>query len=359
MGLQAEDLAFDSGITCDMCSESVNYGEDYVTHLSIVHNINKNFNFFLNKARDSIKGGQKRKADVITLSDEEEEDSSNNHEGSNAPEIDEDVKRRIENVVEKTMSEMLDPIKKLLEGKVPLETDNLSTEDLDEDPAAADEKIWDAFNKLKMSINDLEFPEEMLQQIALGHSPQEKQKETLCTVTKKDPPVATKKDDKFKLPSSTTPKPSQPQRKGAKKSQKQENKHPPPIVSANKKDDGKISDPHALSQAQVRPGTARPSPRRTNTPVTSARGASPAKSDKSARSGTSSKASSASPSAKTRMSRFCCPIKDCTFLIDKAGLTGGEAAKHITRIHKVTPSVMEKAPKGFYKFKKVKAETGA
>ena len=56
---------------------------------------------------------------------------------------------------------------------------------------------------------------------------------------------------------------------------------------------------------------------------------------------------------------YCCPIKDCTFLIDKAGLTGGEAAKHITRIHKVTTSVMEKAPKGFYKFKKVKAETGA
>ena len=90
--------------------------------------------------------------------------------------------------------------------------------------------------------------------------------------------------------------------------------------------------------------------------MTSARGASPAKSDKSARSGTSSEASSASPSAKTH---YCCPIKDCTFLIDKAGLTGGEAAKHITRIHKVTTSVMEKAPKGFYKFKKVKAETGA
>ena len=222
MGLQAEDLAFDSGITCDMCSESVNYGEDYVTHLSIGHNIYKNFNFFLNKARDSIKGGQKRKADVITLSDEEEEDSANNHEGPNVPQIDEDVKRRIVNVVEKTMSEMLDPIKKLLEGKVPLETDNLSTEDFDEDPAAADEKIWDAFNKLKMSINDLEFPEEMLQSFAMINSQQEEQKEKLQgTVTKKD--------------------------------------------------GGKISDPHTFSQAQVRPCTARP--RRTNTPVTSARGA--------------------------------------------------------------------------------------
>ena len=70
-GLQVEDLAFDSEIICDMCSGSVNYGEDYVAHLSIVHNIQKNFNFFLKKAREgddfdihknleAIKGGQKR-----------------------------------------------------------------------------------------------------------------------------------------------------------------------------------------------------------------------------------------------------------------------------------------------------------
>ena len=69
MSLQAEDLVFDSDITCDMCQESVNYGEDYIAHLSIVHKINKNFNFFLNKAREAeaIKGGQKRKADAGVL----------------------------------------------------------------------------------------------------------------------------------------------------------------------------------------------------------------------------------------------------------------------------------------------------
>jgi len=266
MGLQAEDLAFDSGITCDMCSESVNYGEDYIAHLSIVHNIDKNFNFFLNKAREAeaIKGGQKRKADVITLSDDEEEDSSNNHDGSYSPQIDENVKRRIANVVEKTMSEMLDPIKKLFE------TANRSSEDFDED--AADEKIWESVDRLKMSINDLEFPEEMLHMLQSNALVNPHQEET---VTTKGPGAASKKDGKFKLPSTTTPKPShpsQPQRKGAKKSQTQENKPQSPILSANKKDGGKISDPHDSSQAQVRPGIARPSPRRTNTTETSARG---------------------------------------------------------------------------------------
>jgi len=74
--------------------------------------------------------------------------------------------------------------------------------------------------------------------------------------------------------------------------------------------------------------------------------ASPAKSDNSARSGTSS------PSGTTR---YCCPLKDCTFSTDKAGLLGGEAASHISVIHKVTAEAMKTAPKGYCKFKKVKA----
>ena len=361
MGLQAEDLAFDSGLQCDMCSESVNYGEDYIAHLKIVHSINKNFNFFLNKAKETIKGGKKRKADVITLSDEEEEECSNDPAGSNIPQIDDAVKKRIETVVEKTMQEMLDPIKKLLEGKVPLETDNLSTEDFDEDPAAADEKIWEAFNKLKMSINNLEFPEEMLQ--SLVNPQREEPEETLQeTVPPKNPPSAKKKDDKFKHPTTTTQKPAQPQRKGAKKSQAPENKTQPTVAAGVAKDSGKnlASKPKPPASGQktpTRPGTVRSNPRIASAPAASTRvaSASPAKSDKSALSGTSSEASI----PKKMETRFCCPLKDCTFTIDRAGLTGGEAASHISKIHKVTAEAMKIAPKGHYKFKKFKAEASA
>ena len=356
MGLQAEDLAFDSGLQCDMCSESVNYGEDYIAHLKIVHSINKNFNFFLNKAKETIKGGQKRKADVITLSDEEEEESSNGPDGSNTPQINEAVKKRIETVVEKTIQDMLDPIKNLLEGKVPLETENLSTEDFDEDPAAADAKIWEAFDKLKMSINNLEFPEEMLQ--ALSNPQRDEPEETLeeTVPTRSRPPA--KKDDKFKQPTATTTsKPGQPPKKGARKSQTPDNKSQPTVAAGgNAKDSGKNSKPPASSQkTPAKPGTARSMPRKASTPASIAKVASPAKSDKSARSGTSSEASS----PKTRATRYCCPLKDCTFSIDKAGLLSGEAASHISKIHKVTAGAMKTAPKGYYKFKKVKAEAGA
>ena len=76
------------------------------------------------------------------------------------------------------------------------------------------------------------------------------------------------------------------------------------------------------------------------------------KSDNSARSGTSSEASI----PKNRETRFCCPLKDCTFTTDRAGLQGGEAASHISKIHKVTAEIMKNAPKGYHKFKKVKVE---
>ena len=80
-----------------------------------------------------------------------------------------------------------------------------------------------------MSINDLEFPEEMLQSISIGNSQQEEQEGKLQgTVTKKVSPAGTKKDDKFKLSS----KPSQSQLKEAKKSQTQGNKPQSPIGSA-------------------------------------------------------------------------------------------------------------------------------
>ena len=95
---------------------------------------------------------------------------------------------------------------------------------------------------------------------------------------------------------------------------------PTTVTGGSAKDSGKNSKPPASSQkTQARPGTARSMPRKANAPASTAKVASPAKSDKSARSGTSSEASS----PKTRATRYCCPLKDCTFSIDKAGLRGG------------------------------------
>ena len=59
--------------------------------------------------------------------------------------------------------------------------------------------------------------------------------------------------------------------------------------------------------------------------------------------------------------RYFCPLKDCTFSVDKAGLLGGEAVSHISKLHKVTAESLRTAPRGYFKFKivKVKAEASA
>jgi len=151
-------------LTCEMCSESISYGDDYVSHLQVVHNIVKNYNFFLQKANEQLKGGQKRKADVITLEEdeEEEEEAVSKDEEDEDFSIDPKVKEGIEAVVERCMNELLDPIKKLIDGKVPLGEESLTAEDLARDPFKADEQIWESFNQLKEIINNLEFPEELI-----------------------------------------------------------------------------------------------------------------------------------------------------------------------------------------------------
>ena len=41
-----ESLAMNCEMKCDMCKESVNYGDDYRTHLQFAHSVTNNFPFF-------------------------------------------------------------------------------------------------------------------------------------------------------------------------------------------------------------------------------------------------------------------------------------------------------------------------
>ena len=74
-------------------------------------------------------------------------------------------------------------------------------------------------------------------------------------------------------------------------------------------------------------------------------------------SGSSSRSSSSSSSGSRRVTMFCCPLDNCDFIVDRAGMeTLGLGAKHLKMKHKVTSESMKEKPKGFYKFKKVKKE---
>ena len=323
MPISAESLAFDCELECDMCGQSVNLGDDYLAHLKIVHSIKKNFAFFEQRAQNKIKAG-KRKADLITL--DEDDDVGDDNDGSiddvedtgghdvalepgDDTQLDDEVKQKMKTAAQNIMEELLSPIRKLLDGKVPLDDVTISAAALEEDPAAAEQRIWDSFEKLKMTINNMEVPKEVMQSFM---NPREESDQTLQENVETE--------NNFKHPSS----PPQPPKR-------------------------KVSRPTVPEQSEAE--------------AEAVTGASPSKSVRSDNSGggvsgvSGSSSRSSSTSGSRRVTMFCCPLDNCDFTVDRAGMeTLGLGAKHLKIKHKVTSESMKEKPKGFYKFKKVKKE---
>ena len=80
-----ESLSMDCGLKCDMCKESVNYGDDYIAQIQFAHSVTQNIPFFMNKALAKIKGEKRKIADVVTIEEEfsevNEESIRSNEEG--------------------------------------------------------------------------------------------------------------------------------------------------------------------------------------------------------------------------------------------------------------------------------------
>ena len=328
MPISAESLAFDCELECDMCGQSVNLGDDYLAHLKIVHGIKKNFAFFEQRAQNKIKAG-KRKADLITLDEDDGDDVVNDIDGSiedvedtgghdealepkseDDTQLDDDVKQKMKMAAQNIMEELLSPIRNLLDGKVPLDDVTISAAAVDEDPAAAEQRIWDSFEKLKMTINKMEVPKEVMQSFMnSGKESDQSLQENVET------------ENNFKHPSS----PPQPPKR-------------------------KVSRPTVPEQSEAEAVTG-PSPSKSVRSDKSGGGVSV-----SGVSGSSSRSSSSS-SGSRRVTMFCCPLDNCDFTVDRAGMeTLGLGAKHLKMKHKVTSESMKEKPKGFYKFKKVKKE---
>ena len=322
MPISAESL--DCELECSMCGQSVNLGDDYLAHLKIVHGIKKNFAFFEQRAQNKIKAG-KRKADLITLDEDDGDDVVNDIDGSiedvedtgghdealepgDNTQLDDDVKQKMKMAAQNIMEELLSPIRNLLDGKVPLDDVTISAAAVDEDSAAAEQRIWDSFEKLKMTINKMEVPKEVMQSFM---NPRKESDQTLQENVETE--------NNFKHPSS----PPQPPKR-------------------------KVSRPTVPEQSEAEAVT----------------GPSPSKSVRSDKSGGgvsgvsgSSSRSCSSSSGSRRVTMFCCPLDNCDFTVDRAGMeTLGLGAKHLKIKHKVTSESMKEKPKGFYKFKKVKKE---
>jgi len=321
-----ESLAMDCGLKCDMCKEEVNYGDDYIAHLQFAHSVTQNIPFFMNKALAKIKG-EKRKiaeSDVVTLEEEESTEEMNEEpkKGEETLVLDANTKENIEKTVEKTMNDLFSSIRSLLEGKVPLEEVDVSDNVADEDPAAADEKIWQSFENLKEVVNNIEFPVELLQQLAASkNSDKEENDQTEDTLAELvAPPVSDEEAAHFRRPSS-----------------KKKPREAPSQVSTP-----------TTTVKPTPPTKPAPTPLQSQTPSNPTKLA-PVKSDQSDKSTTSNSGGTF----------FLCPVENCKFFTTKQGMLDGAAANHLNKTHKITGADMKAATPGTYKFNKVKGEPRA
>merc|ERR1719470_392276 len=310
----------DCGLKCDMCKEEVNYGDDYIAHLQFAHSVTQNIPFFMNKALAKIKGEKRKIADVVTLEEEESTEEMNEEPkiSENTLVLDANTKENIEKTVEKTMDDLFKGIRSLLEGRVPLEED-VSDNVAEEDPAAADEKIWQSFENLKEVVNNIEFPVELLQHLAASkRSNKEENDQTEDTLAELvAPPVSDDETAHFRRPS---------------------------FKKKSREAPSQMSTP-TTALKPIPPTKPAPTPLQSQTPGNPTKLA-PVKSDQSDKSSTSNSVGTF----------FLCPVENCKFFTTKQGMLDGAAANHLNKTHKVTGADMKAAAPGTYKFNKVKGE---
>jgi len=317
-----ESLSMDCGLKCDMCKESVNYGDDYIAHLQFAHSVTQNIPFFMNKALAKIKGEKRKIADVVTIEEEfsevNEEIRSNEEGVADTLVLDANTKENIERTVERTMDDLFKGIRSLLDGKEPLksmEDDTRVMDNEDDDPSAEDEKIWQSFENLKEIVNNIEFPIELLKQLAASSSSNNEIAEESFD------PTTTTEDTLEEL---VAPPPKEPEED---------------TTPAKKKS-------LTVKAAPLLVPAPRPAPvsKRSHQNMNSATKLVPVKSDQS------------DASSNAGQTYFLCPLQDCTFSTNKQGMLDGAAAKHLNLTHKITGANMKAAAPGAYKFKKVKGE---
>ena len=331
-----ESLAMNCEMKCDMCKESVNYGDDYRTHLQFAHSVTNNFPFFMNKALEKLKLETRKTTDIVTLEEEDNnvnEPSISNQKVSEADVLDDKTKAKIEKTIEKTMDELFAPIRSLLEGKEPLEPLDDEVGELGDDPYAYDEKVWQCFENLKDKVNNMEFPIDFLQKLASTNErdevPMNPSTDTIDEIVA-PAPTFTKEEPAKKF--------RRPQTKRRAESPLVKDKEPvkatPVPQSSN---ETPLSKPDPSHSPRPQTGGAKNNPGKL----------APVRSDQS------------DSEAGKFQTFFICPLETCSFSTSKQGMKGGKAATHLKEFHKISGEDMKAAAPGVFKFKKVKGQAAA
>ena len=239
-------------------------------------------------------------------------------------------RENIEQVVNDTMNELLGPIKKLLDGEnVPENDKNTNIEDISADGF---ENILEILNQLKATVNEMEFPEELLQSLAnISLANPDRVEETLQENIE-DTKTAALGSGNFQRPSAP----------------KQQRKRSTTPVNGSK-----IRESPSPQQCR-KPSPSPLQPVRSDNSSRSGRSGRSGYSSNTSRSGSSSNTSSTSETGvRKSMSLYRCSQNGCNFSTDKEGVKN--SWQHLSRHHGITAEMVKKDTKA-YTFRKVKKE---
>ena len=316
----AEKLSFSSGDFCEICNESVNYGDDYTVHLKEVHKA-KNIARFQVRLRDRIKSKKKRKdVEIVDINLSDDDDECTLTEGPKA--VDEEQALEQDNVyqcsdpalqgeIEKSLKISMDSLFKNVKGIIngTILVDNVIEAECNTgDAKLAERKLQEQFASLKHKIMSLELPAGLQGGI-----------------------VESKRNRENMVVSN----PSEPKKKPSKKDLKESNdvsamvdknsafKKPiTKLQNTNFEDKEKITKTKHLENEKLK--TLAPSP---VSLVPSRPPLTPIQSD---RLGKSDGSNSSNGSARTL---YLCPLKPCGYTAIRKEMNDGEAAKHLEKVH--------------------------
>jgi len=158
-----DKYSMEDDISCYMCSDEVNLGDDYRVHLDTAHGIKKNFNYFMQQAvNEKMRRKTGKKPEVVDVVDvDSKEDDKDEAEMDSEEETtlsegaennDEQGTTKVSEAVERSLAKGLSDIVDMCEGKIELDYDD---EDL-EDGKDYEKELWEAFEELEALNNNRE-----------------------------------------------------------------------------------------------------------------------------------------------------------------------------------------------------------
>ena len=288
-------------IKCFSCNELVNFGDDYEAHLQVVHNVTKNFSFYMSKALEQKKFQKNPvEIEVVEMSDSEPEDIDEDKETS------EEVSAKLNlgelsKAAEQAIVKRLGNIVGMCEGSIDLKDEEVKLEDGKD----YEKELWEAFDSLKTASKDVKLSTKARKTIFQTLKSNLKESNRTAVVVEKGSGNTIKGNKAF---TNTL------------------------VDKATKS--GIFKSPTETPSSS---GSLGPSPRPSPSPVHN----SPAKS-------TSSKG------CKAGQSQYLCPKAGCRFSATTKEMKDGAYARHLPEEHGVTAQILA-AEKGKWSVKKTKA----